>query len=783
MTNFFNSWLSRHSLNFKLNISILTCVCLGFFALMVVISEKVEPIIKAQIDEIAQKTINVYAVDVNHMITETERVIFNTKNTLSQMTENDVETLRVVLNSAIKTVYHSELSFTNAWLYVFPPEDVSTGKLYISTDLGENDKIEFKTEEIADFYARFPWFKEVPKEEKIYWSEPYLDKQTNQIVVTALLPFMFRQKDDFNGLVALTVSLSDMQKKINDFTFYKTGRILLLSRSGLYIAHPDPEIALKMTIFDLAKKTNLPELARAGEKLIKGISGKEEIPYSTVVDGAAIFYFVPLRQNGWGMFLVFPKDEFLRPIRQFQLVFALSLLFCVFLLLIIINRICHNSTNQLIKLGNIAEKYGKGDLSEHFQDVPSTTDISRLSGALSDMRTNLLDYIEKERQEIATKQKAESELDIARHIQASALSTQYPDNSAFKLATTMISAKQVSGDFYDFFFIDENKFAVVVADVSGKGVPAALYMMKAITLIKNISKSKKGLDFVFKHVNEQLCERNDTCMFVTAFMAVVDIRNGKTKYINAGHTLPLLGNSSGFEFLHPCKNIILGINPKANFVEEEMVLAPDTHLFLYTDGVTEAENADNKFYGEERLLKVLQKAKQNPQENLDMVLKDVKKFVKNYSQSDDITMLDFVFLGAEENSVSLAADMKNIAKMIDFLKKDMRRYALSKKAQFNMAVAAEEIFSNIVEYSYKNDKNKKVLLKTKAEGGFYYMTFVDDAEEYNPLLKENPDITLKIKDRKIGGLGVYLFKKLSDVQEYEYKNGQNILKIGISINK
>ena len=127
--------------------------------------------------------------------------------------------------------------------------------------------------------------------------------------------------------------------------------------------------------------------------------------------------------------------------------------------------------------------------------------------------------------------------------------------------------------------------------------------------------------------------------------------------------------------------------------------------------------------------------------------------------------------------------MKNIAKMIDFLKKDMRRYALSKKAQFNMAVAAEEIFSNIVEYSYKNDKNKKVLLKTKAEGGFYYMTFVDDAEEYNPLLKENPDITLKIKDRKIGGLGVYLFKKLSDVQEYEYKNGQNILKIGISINK
>lgn len=783
MINFVKSWLSRHSLKFKLNISILTCVCLGFLSLVLIISEKSEPIIKSQIDNIAQKSIEVYVADFAHLVSDTEHVIIATKNTLSQVSEENVDTMNLVLSSALKTVYHSELNFINAWVYIFPPEDVSKGKLYVATDHEDDGIIDFKTERITNFYDHFPWFREVPKEEKIYWSEPYLDKETGQTVVTCLVPFKFLAQKDFNGLIALTIDLSDIQSSINEFSFYDMGKLLLLSRSGLYVTHPNPEIALKMTIFELAKKMNLPELDVVGKKLADGKSGQMQIPYSSVVDEAAIFFYAPIKNINWGFCLVYAKSKLLEPIRQFQLIVALSFLLCAALLLFVINRISHISTDQLISLGNVAEKYGKGDFSEKFEDIPSSTDIGRLAGALSNMRSNLLEYIDKERDEASEKQKSESELEIARHIQKSALPTKYPQNSAFDIATTMIPALQVAGDFYDFFFIDDNKFAIVIADVSGKGIPAALYMMKAITLIKNISRSKRSLDFVFDHVNKQLCEGNDTCMFVTAFIAVIDLLSGETKYVNAGHTPPLLSDKKGKRFLDMHQNIVLGVSENATFAEEEIHLAPGAHLLLYTDGVTEAENRASKFYGSSRLLKVFDKANYNCARNLDLVLKDIKRFVKDNPQSDDIAMLDFVFHGHEPGTITIAAHLEKLEEILMYIKDDMLKHKPSETAIFNMITVAEEIFVNIAQYAYGTKEDATVTIKTRVRNGIYYAKFIDHGKKYNPLKNKMPDVTVNIKKREIGGLGVLLVKKLADSATYKWQNEQNVLEVGIKIGK
>ncbi len=783
MTNFITLWLSRHSLKFKLNLNILTLVCVAFCGLAFFISAYAEPLLKAQLNDNAKKSVDTYVADFSNLTINAERVILNTKNTLSQMTETNVDAIKVLLHSAVKTVYHSGLNFVNAWLYVFPPENVAEGKLYISADIDNDNNIDFTVEQINNLYDRFPWFKEVPKKEQIYWSEPYIDKINNKAVFTCLIPFRFVSQSDFNGLLALTIDLSDIQSNISDFSFYETGKLMLLSRKGLYVTYPDPNVALKSTIFTLADQLDLPQLKTIGDDLAAGRGGQISVPDSPVFDDTAVFFYAPIPHLGWSFLLVYAEHEFLKPIRQFQVFTALAMLIIVLLLAFIISRICHHSTKQLKTLSDISVQYGRGNFAPSFTDIPTSSDIGQLAGALSFMRTNLLDYINKETKQASEAQRRQSELDIATQIQKSALSTQYPQHKAFKIATLMLPAQQVGGDFYDFFFIDDNKFAIVVADVSGKGIPAALYMMKALTLIKNISRSKQNLEFVFRHVNEQLCEGNDTCMFVTAFMAVIDLTTGQTDYLNAGHNPPLLGNSAGFAFLPTIKNIVLGINPNAAFREQELQLQAGDQLFLYTDGVTEAENDKNQFYGEQRLLKIMQKTKDNPQDNIALVLKDIHKFTRERLQSDDITMLNFVFRGVWTHLLHIPADLHKLEPVLMTLKTDMARYNASAAAQFNMVMAAEEIFTNIASYAYGPKKTGNVDIHTTASADTYYITFIDSGKRYNPLNKATPDTTTALTDRNIGGWGIFLAKKCSDSMTYHYQNGQNILKIGIKLHR
>ncbi len=782
MKNILRSWLSRHSLNFKLNFGILTCVGLGYLGLAALISEQSAPIIKSQIENNAKISVEAYISDFTRIVTAAERVVLNAKNTLEQIDNNNIPSLRMVLYSALKTVDKSDLDIIDAWVYVFAPEDVSRGNLYLSK-FYENQYIAFNIEEISNIYNKFPWFKEVPKKENIYWSEPYIDKGRNQIVVTCLVPFAFSNIDDFDGLMAITIGLSDIQSHVSDFSFYKSGKLLLLSKSGLFVTHPNPDIALKKTIFEEAKEINLPQLISVGKELQAGRSGHIHIPYSPLVNDAAILFYAPIKHIGWGVCLVYAQNEFLQPMQQFQFKILTSLLICIILLLALINRICHHSTIQLRTLGDIATQYGNGDFSKTFREIPSTSDIYRLASALSNMKFNLLNYIEQEREEATEKQKSQSELEIARNIQKAALSTQIPNHSSFDIATLMEPAKQVGGDFYDFFFVDDDKFTIVVADVSGKGIPAALYMMKAITLIKNISKGKLAPEVVFEHTNNQLYEGNEGCMFVTAFMAVIDLKTGDVNYVNAGHNPPLMGNGENYHFLAPKKNIALGIKKDAKFVAEHLRLQPNEHLFLYTDGVTEAENKSFKRYGEMKLKNILQKANATPQDNLQFVLKDIKKFTKGASQSDDITMLDFMYKGKNKHILDIEANVKKISDVLTFIRKEMKTHKIDEHIQFNVTMAAEEIFSNISLYAYKATDVARVQIATALEDDIYTIIFMDRGKKYNPLAQKQPNVNQELKERKIGGLGVFLAKKLSDEMAYRRQDEQNILTIRFKIKK
>ena len=243
-----------------------------------------------------------------------------------------------------------------------------------------------------------------------------------------------------------------------------------------------------------------------------------------------------------------------------------------------------------------------------------------------------------------------AELDVARRVQTSMLPKGCKADrvkDGFSICAGMKPAKEVGGDFFDYFKVDDNHAAVVIADVSGKGVPAALFMVVAKTLIKTKTKEILSPGKILEEVNNEICENNEEEMFVTLFLGIVEISTGKVVCANAGHNPPIKIKADGpTEYLSVEKNFVLGAMPQIEFLENELYLEHGDWLFLYTDGVTEAVNEKNEFFGEERLLKILQTSEIKGmigKDFLSYVKKEVETFVGNTEQADDITMLVFQY--------------------------------------------------------------------------------------------------------------------------------------------
>lgn len=285
-------------------------------------------------------------------------------------------------------------------------------------------------------------------------------------------------------------------------------------------------------------------------------------------------------------------------------------------------------------------------------DIHTGDEVENLSHALKRMERDINGYIENLTHVTAEKERIGAELSVATHIQASMLPCifpAFPNRREFDIYATMTPAKEVGGDFYDFFLVDDDHLAVVIADVSGKGVPAALFMVIAKTLIKDHTQSGKPPEEVFTEVNRQLCEANDENLFVTAWMGVLEISTGKLVYVNAGHNPPVIGRKNGeTEFLRSRPGFVLSGLDFTKYRAGSLELMPGDLLYLYTDGVTEAMNTAQELYGEERLKRTLDaNVSAAPEEIFKAVKKDLDDFVADAPQFDDITMLAMRYLGRE----------------------------------------------------------------------------------------------------------------------------------------
>lgn len=415
-------------------------------------------------------------------------------------------------------------------------------------------------------------------------------------------------------------------------------------------------------------------------------------------------------------------------------------------------------------------------------------EIEKLAESIKKMEDEINAYIENLTLVTAEKERIGAELNVATQIQADMLPNifpAFPEHDEFDIYATMVPAKEVGGDFYDMFMVDESHLAIVMADVSGKGVPAALFMVIAKTLIKNHALNKEAPSQIFTNVNNQLCENNEVGMFVTGWMGIMDIFTGHMDYVNAGHNYPIVVRKDGsVEWIKSRPGFVLAGMEGVRYRQNELQLEEGDKIYLYTDGVTEALDVSQELFGDERLEKVLSAEDvkdMKPEMLLRKVAEELKQFAGEAEQADDITMLALYrtvkekTMKTSEQILQVSAKIEEWNVVSEFLEKQLEEFECPFGIQAQILIAAEEIFVNIASYAY-GDKEGEAEIKTSIDlGGCFEIEFRDSGIPYNPLEKEDPDTTLSAEERNIGGLGIFMVKKSMDDVKYEYKEGKNCL--------
>ncbi len=395
-------------------------------------------------------------------------------------------------------------------------------------------------------------------------------------------------------------------------------------------------------------------------------------------------------------------------------------------------------------------------------------------------------YISKENNRI------ESELKLASDIQLNECPNIYPafpNRKEFDLYANMTPAKEVGGDFYDYFLIDDDHLGIVIADVAGKGVPAALHMVKTKLLVKGTGLYVKDPAKVLELVNSGFLDSNKFDMFVTIWFGVIEISTGKLTFANAGHEDVIIYNPKiGFEAKKTKHNLPIGAFEDTKYVNYEIKMKKGDKLFLYTDGVIDAQNERKKQFGIDNLLKVLNENKdKNCTEIINSIGEKLNEYSNNCEQFDDITMLCFeLYKKPKEESIihlkgKFKADVSELKHILEYYTEAMSKI-FDKERIKKHYIVVDEIFSNIAKYAYKDiyddrEKYVKIDVFIDKENRIVKAIFEDNGVQFNPLTIMTPDTSKSASDREVGGLGIFMVKKMMDTVSYEYKDNKNYLTI------
>ena len=491
-------------------------------------------------------------------------------------------------------------------------------------------------------YSDKEWYTKARDQGSVIFTDIYEDGYGRGLTVTCAAPF-YNESDQFAGVIAMDILVEDVFEELLQVEMDNTFVMLADNQGQLISSDLDC-----VSIFD---DPTLDEETTA--KIMNGESG------IALTEKGYYCAYAPIEAASWHYCLCINEHDMLQilyimkaAIILMNILFVIAVIIIIIVIMVSSRKSARKLTTPLIDLGKDAQKISEGDF-DHHAIVHDNDEIGDLAKDFNSMAAALKQYIEDIKKVTAEKERIGAELNVATQIQADMLPRifpAFPDRQEFDIYATMDPAKEVGGDFYDFFLIDETHLALVMADVSGKGVPAALFMVIAKTLIKNRALMGKGTPSeILYDVNNQLCEGNDAELFVTVWLAIIDLETGKGIAANAGHENPAVRRKDGtFELIKNRHSPAVATMEGLRFREHEFELFPGDTLFVYTDGVAEATNAQNQLYGTDRMVDVLNKYGEAPlQEMLLGVRHDIDDFVGEAPQFDDITMLGMRYFGPD----------------------------------------------------------------------------------------------------------------------------------------
>ena len=509
----------------------------------------------------------------------------------------------------------------------------------------------------SDSYQYFftDWYLMSTLLDKPSWTEPYmdLDVATNTSEMVTSYCQTIKNKDGQKiGVINTSLSISWLSNTISATKPYPNSYSIMIGRGGTYFVHPDSTKITRQTIFTQSLEHPDTAMVALGHAMQRGEEGMKHMN----IDGKDCYVFYkPLGNTGCSMAIVCPEKDifggFDRLRRSVMAIVITGLLLMLYLFIRIITR----ELSPLRRLAHEAETIASGHFDAELPNFERIDEIGQLSQSFGNMQQSLVKYIEELKETTAVKASIESDLRIANGIQMGMLPENFPtrgDRDDVQLYASLTPAKEVGGDLFDFYFRDEKLF-FCIGDVSGKGVPASLFMAVTRAVFRTTSAHESKPDRIVSVMNQMIADMNKTNMFVTLFVGVLDLPTGMLHYSNAGHDAPLLVGAGVGEL--PCdSNIPVGVMPDWDYTLQEAQIYTNTTIFLFTDGLTEATSADFKLFDMERVndvaVKALAQQQQEPQQLISLMTEAVHQFVGDAEQSDDLTMMAIQYIKKQCNS-------------------------------------------------------------------------------------------------------------------------------------
>ena len=639
----------------------------------------------------------------------------------------------------------------------------------------------------SDHYQYFftDWYLMSQLLEKPCWTEPYmdLDVATNTSeMVTSYCQTIKDKQGQVIGVINTSLSITWLSQTISSVKPYPNSYSMMIGRGGTYFVHPDTTKITRQTIFTQTLEQPDTALTALGLAMTHGEEGMKHMN----IDGQDCYVFYkPLGQTGCSMAIVCPESDifggFDRLRNSVRAIVLVGLLLMLFLFIRIITR----ELQPLRRLAHEAETIASGQFDAVLPDFQRIDEIGQLSHSFGNMQQSLVKYIDELKSTTSQKASIERDLRIASSIQMGMLPEDFPtseDRDDVQLYASLTPAKEVGGDLFDFYFRDEKLF-FCIGDVSGKGVPASLFMAVTRSTFRTVSAHESMPDRIVTTMNKTIADMNKTHMFVTLFVGVLDLPTGRLHYCNAGHDAPLLVGA-GLGELSCDSNIPVGFMPTWKYSLQEAQIFTGTTIYLFTDGLTEAMNADKELFGMERVndvaFQALSQQQQEPRQIIARMTEAVHQFVGEAEQSDDLTMMAIQYIKQQRDvrmrkSLVLPCDVQEVPRLNAFVEEVCQEVGFDELTTMGIKLAVEEAVVNVMKYAYPSGLQRDVTIEASSNDVRLKFTIIDSGQPFDPTVQAEVDTTLSAGERKIGGLGIHIIRQNMDSINYERMDNLNVL--------